>query len=50
MEGPDMSGNVMKARSLTEVTAAGTRVFSLYGPGPDGKEALMMKITYTRRK
>ena len=50
MEGPDLSGNIMKARSVTEVTAAGTRVFSLYGPGPDGKEAVMMKITYTRRK
>ncbi len=50
MEGPDMSGNIMKARSTIEVTAAGTRVFTLYGPGPDGKEAVMMKITYTRRK
>jgi Protein of unknown function (DUF1579) len=50
MEGPDMSGNIMKARSVVEVTAAGTRVFTLYGPGPDGKEGEMMKITYTRRK
>lgn len=50
MEGPDMSGNVMKARSVVEVTTANTRVFTLYGPGPDGKEAQMMKITYTRRK
>ena len=50
MEGPDMTGNIMKARSVTEMTAAGTRIFTLYGPGPDGKEAQMMKITYTRRK
>ena len=50
MEGPDMSGHIMKARSTTEVTAAGTRVFTLHGPGPDGKEVEMMKITYTRRK
>ena len=50
MEGPDMTGNIMKARSVTQHTAAGTRVFTLYGPGPDGKEAQMMKITYTKRK
>ena len=50
MEGPDMSGNVMKARTTTVHSAAGTRVFTIYGPGPDGKEAQMMKITYTRRK
>lgn len=50
MEGPDMTGNIMKARSVTQMTAANTRVFTLYGPGPDGKETQMMKITYTRRK
>lgn len=50
MEGPDMSGNVMKARTTTVHSGAGTRVFTIYGPGPDGKEAQMMKITYTRRK
>ena len=50
MEGPDMTGNIMKARSVNQHTAANTRVFTLYGPGPDGKEMQMMKITYTRRK
>jgi hypothetical protein len=25
-------------------------VFTMYGPGPDGKEAPMMRITYTRKK
>ena len=50
MEGPDGTGNIMKARSTSVMTAAGTRVFTLYGPGPDGKEGVMMKITYTRRK
>ena len=50
MEGPDMSGNIVKSRSTTEVTAAGARVFTLYGAGPDGKEGVMLKITYTRRK
>ena len=50
MEGPDMTGNIMKARSVNQHTAANTRVFTLYGPGPDGKEMQMMKITDTRRK
>lgn len=49
MEGPDMTGNIMKVRSTT-VSTGGTRVFTIYGPGPDGKETQMMKITYTRRK
>ena len=50
MEGPDGTGGVMKVRSTTVMTPAGTRVFTLHGPGPDGKEGQMMKITYTRRK
>jgi hypothetical protein len=50
MEGPDMTGNITKMRSVTQVTAAGTRVFTLYGPGPDGKEGEVLKITYTKRK
>jgi hypothetical protein len=48
-EGPDMTGKVMKSRSVTEYKDKDTRVFSMYGPGPDGKEALGMKITYKRR-
>ena len=50
MEGPDMTGKVMKARSSVEVRDASTRVFTLYSTGPDGKEMEGMKITYTRRK
>jgi hypothetical protein len=29
---------------------SGSRVFSMYTPGPDGKETVSMRITYTRRK
>ena len=36
--------------SVVEYKADGTRVMTGYGPGPYGKEAQMMKITYTRRK
>jgi hypothetical protein len=49
MEGADASGQVMKTRSVLAHTPAG-RVFTAYAPGPDGKEAQMMKITYTKRK
>jgi Protein of unknown function (DUF1579) len=48
-EGPDMTGKVMKMRNVTEYKDKNTRVFSMYGPGPDGKEALGMRITYTRK-
>jgi hypothetical protein len=50
MEGPDMTGNVMRTRSAGEYRPDGTRVFTTYVPGPDGKEMQMMRITYTRRK
>lgn len=49
MEGPDMTGKMMRARSVSEWKDANTRVFTMYAPGPDGKEAPMMRITYTRR-
>ena len=50
MEGPDHTGNVTKMRSEVETPNPNTRVFTLYAPGPDGKDMQVMKITYTRRK
>lgn len=50
MEGPDMTGKVMKSRSVVEYRGQSTRVFTVYSPGPDGKEMEVMKITYTKRK
>src|SRR5262249_23101341 len=50
MEGPDMTGKVVKMRAVTEWKDADTRVFTLYQPGPDGKEVTGLKITYKRRK
>jgi Protein of unknown function (DUF1579) len=50
MEGPDMTGNVVKARSTVEYRPDGTRVMTAYAPGPDGKEAQVLRISYTRRK
>ena len=50
MEGPDMTGKVMKMRSVSEQKSPTTRVLTIYGPGPDGKEMMAMRITYTKRK
>lgn len=49
LEGPDIAGQVTKSRSVVEYTDT-TRVLTIDVPGPDGKEAQLMKITYTRRK
>jgi hypothetical protein len=37
------------ARMTTRWTDANTEVFEMYAPGPDGKEAKMMEITYKKR-
>jgi hypothetical protein len=50
MEGPDMTGKVSKMKSTSTLKDPNTRVFSMYNTGPDGKEALGMRITYTRKK
>ncbi len=50
MEGPDMTGKVTKSRSVVEWRDASTRVFTLFSPGPDGKEMEGLRITYTKRK
>jgi len=50
MQGPDMTGKVVKSRATGEMPNPNTRIFTMYGTGPDGKEMQTMKITYTRRK
>lgn len=50
MEGPDPKGNPMKMRMTTQVLDKDHMVFKMYGPGPDGKDGLMMEISYTRKK
>jgi len=39
----------INARMTTKWTSPDVQVFEMYAPGPDGKEAKMMEITYTRR-
>jgi hypothetical protein len=46
--GPD--GKPMKMRSVTKEIDDHHFTFEMYSPGPDGKEAKMMTIEYTRRK
>jgi hypothetical protein len=50
MEGTDMTGKTSKMKSVVEYKTPGSRVFTMYGAGPDGKEAPMMRITYTKRQ
>ncbi len=49
MEGPDMTGKVVKTKAVSEYKDANTRVFTMYTIGPDGKEVPTMKITYKRK-
>lgn len=49
VEGTDMTGKNVKSRSVLEHKDANTRVYTMYGAGPDGKEFLNLRITYTRR-
>lgn len=49
-EGPDPDGQVMKMKASTVWKDANTRVFTMSGAGPDGKDATFMRITYTRKK
>jgi hypothetical protein len=49
MEGPDMTGQVTKTRSVVEYKD-NSRVMTAYMPGPDGKDVPILKITYMRRK
>lgn len=50
MEGTDVTGKVVKTRSVVEYRDTGSRVMTAYAPGPDGKEMQVLKITYTKRK
>lgn len=49
-EMPDMSGKYTKQRIVQKWTDNDHWTSQFYGPGPDGKEAPMMLLTYTRAK
>jgi uncharacterized protein affecting Mg2+/Co2+ transport len=50
MQMPDASGKLANFKMVTEWKDADTRQFTIWGPGPDGKEWAGLKITYKRRK
>jgi uncharacterized protein DUF1579 len=50
MEGPDMTGTIVKTKSVSNYVDADHRTMTMFMTGADGKEAPTMKITYTRRK
>ena len=49
-EGVGMSGKMEPFRTVTKYPDADHISWALYGPGPDGKEALHLRIEYTRKK
>lgn len=49
METPDAEGKIVKMKTVSEYKASGTRVFTIYSAGPDGKEMATMRITYTKK-
>jgi hypothetical protein len=50
MEAPDMTGAIVKTKSLVQYPDADHKVMTMFMVGPDGKEAQGLKISYTRRK
>jgi len=50
MEMPEPSGGTLKSRMVAEYPTPDTRTMTSYMTGPDGKEFVNLRITYTRRK
>src|SRR5258708_2409912 len=50
MEGPNPKWKIMKMRMTTEIKDKDELLWKMYSPGEDGKEVLMMEISYTRKK
>lgn len=49
-EGTGSDGKPTKFKMTTEYKDKDTHVWTMWTPGPDGKEVAAMTITYTRRK
>jgi hypothetical protein len=50
MDSTDMTGTVVKTKSVVQYPDADHKVMTMFTTAPDGKEAQTMKISYTRRK
>lgn len=49
MEMPEPSGGTLRSRMVVEYPSPTTRTMTSYMTGPDGKEFMNLRITYTRR-
>jgi hypothetical protein len=49
MEMPEPTGGTLKTRMVVEYPTPGTRTMTSYMTGPDGKEFVNLRISYTRR-
>jgi len=49
-EGPGMDGKTIKLKSVLEHKDEDTMIFTMFTPGKDGKDQVMMTITYKRKK
>jgi hypothetical protein len=49
VEGPDATGKVTRSRTVSEWRDEKTRVFTMHVTGSDGKDAEVLRITYTKR-
>lgn len=49
MEAPDPSGGTVKSRMVVEYPTPTTRTMTNYMTGPDGKEFVNLRISYTKR-
>ena len=50
MEGPDMTGTIVKSKSVSEYPDNDHKVMTMYTTAPDGKEVQTLRISYTRRR
>jgi hypothetical protein len=50
MDAADPTGKPTKYKMITEWKDPDTRLFTIWSPGPDGKDWAGLKITYKRRK
>lgn len=49
-EGPDPTGKVVRSKHVTTIVNQNQRTYAISSPGADGKEAVTLRITYTRKR
>lgn len=49
-EGPSLDGTITKLKFVTDYVDKDHHTWTMYGPGPDGKEMPLIEIKYSRKK